>query len=74
MNPFELRTLRNISGKDSGIRIQPTLTVPNERYDDKIIVLLHNGGFCNNSKTVLAHIGAFPNKCTIIDPFHTTAT
>jgi hypothetical protein len=30
-------------------------------------VLLHTGGLCNNctSKTVLAHISAFPNKCTI---------
>ncbi len=39
------------------------------------LVLLHNGGFCNNcmhSKTVLAHISAFPNKCTIKHPFHTT--
>jgi hypothetical protein len=24
-----------------------------------------------HSKTVLAHIGAFPNKCTIKHPFHT---
>ncbi len=38
-------------------------------------VLLHNGGFCNNRtpKTMLAHISAFPNKCTIKHPFHTTA-
>ncbi len=27
-----------------------------------------------HSKTVLAHISAFPNKCTIKHPFHTTAT
>jgi hypothetical protein len=26
-----------------------------------------------HSKTVLAHIGAFPYKCTIKHPFHTTA-
>jgi hypothetical protein len=26
------------------------------------------------SKPVLAHIVAFPNKCTIKLPFHTTAT
>jgi hypothetical protein len=25
-----------------------------------------------HSKTFLAHIGAFPNKCTIKHPFHTT--
>jgi hypothetical protein len=25
-----------------------------------------------HSKTVLAHIGAFPNKCAIKQPFHTT--
>ncbi len=25
------------------------------------------------NKTVLAHIGAFPNKCTIKHPFHTLA-
>ncbi len=41
------------------------------------LVLLHNVGFWNNctSKQCLhAHIGAFPNKCTIKFPFHTTAT
>jgi hypothetical protein len=27
-----------------------------------------------HSKKVLAHIGAFPNKCTIKHPFQTTAT
>ncbi len=41
-------------------------------------VLLHNGGFWNNSipKRCLysVHIGAFPKKCTIKQPFHTTAT
>jgi hypothetical protein len=26
-----------------------------------------------HSKTVLAHISAIPNKCTIKHPFHTTA-
>jgi hypothetical protein len=26
------------------------------------------------SKTVLAHIGALPNECTIKHPLHTTAT
>jgi hypothetical protein len=26
-----------------------------------------------DSKTVLAHIGAFPDKCTIKHPFHTTS-
>jgi hypothetical protein len=27
-----------------------------------------------HSKTVLAHIGAFPNKCTIQQPLHAMAT
>jgi hypothetical protein len=27
-----------------------------------------------HSKTVLAHIGAFPKKCTLKHPFHTMAT
>jgi hypothetical protein len=36
-------------------------------------VLLHNGGFCNNCKTLLAQISAFPNKCTIKHPFRTTS-
>jgi hypothetical protein len=42
-----------------------------------IQVLLHNGGFGNNctqkKKTVLAHIGAFSNKGTIEQTFHTKA-